>query len=73
MNEMNEMNDIEIVFTGSELLLRVFWAWCSRQGLKFSYGKPGFEDELRCASKAFADHVLHELIDFFDVDVKEGE
>lgn len=70
---MNEMNDIDIVFSGNDLILRIFWAWCSRQGIKFSYGKPEFDDEIRCATKAFSNHILYVLIDFLCLDKEEGE
>lgn len=62
---------MNIVFTEREILLHTFYAWCTNQGIKFSYDKPSFDDELRCAIKAYSDHVLYELIDYFELDQED--
>ena len=77
MNELNDdrivFDDIKVVFSANALILKLFWVWCSHQGIIFSYDKPDIDDEMRCAVKAFSNHILYELIDLFDIDQKEGE
>lgn len=60
-----------VAFQEQEILTKMFWQWCCDNDIIFDYSKPDIDAELRCAVKAYSDHVLYEMIDYFTLDPEE--